>query len=131
MESNTSTTGGSTRKLIYRGAVDPTKTVRAGNLEFRYRFVGGYNRLDARLVSPPGGTVTLIGDRAAWLQSTLVAATMTVSWTNTDWNTWKELDTQGTSSHLYHFTLSNENTFYKASSTVRLSNVNALLIETF
>jgi hypothetical protein len=25
LESNTSTTGGSTRKLIYRGAVDPTK----------------------------------------------------------------------------------------------------------
>jgi hypothetical protein len=125
--------GGKFYKMIYRGAtVDPTKIIQAGLFEWRISTNASFQLLQARLLQAPSGTVTLQGPRIAWTPSIITTAGSNVSWSATDWSTWKQVDYQGSgASHLLYLDCSTTEDFYRVSFYTRLNSYTSLLVEVY
>ncbi|KPH15105.1 hypothetical protein [Chryseobacterium sp. ERMR1:04] len=89
LQAQNSNSGSTASKMSYKGEADPSKTVSAGNLEFRIRFQSGSVYLEARRKSAPAATIIYY--------STVFngSGNYTMTFTPANWNTWQTFDIAG------------------------------------
>jgi hypothetical protein len=133
LEANTSTKGGSSDKLIYRGATDATKTIKGGILEWRIRISGVNALVEARLITAPSLPISVTGPRLGWKGTGSPGVTqINTTWTVSNWNTWQQVDfMSNNTSHIYYLDVTDQDKFYRLSTSVRQNIFNSLLVETF
>lgn len=128
-QAQNSSTGLTTGKVKYSGKPNITKIVSVGNLQFRINMIGTVRSLEMRMLTPPTAPVLYYTDRISWFGGTTTVISGNVSFTTSDWLTWKQYSSAGgnlspnaTIPFLIYVSSLDDNSFYQVNIHARYGN---------